>query len=587
MEDLPNIRWLDTVAVLPDEGHSKETSLYSSRYIGVQYIMVDNNGYCSWKAFAPKSKDSTGRKRYVGTYRSERDAALAHDCYAREIGCTTLNFRDEFIYEEEAEKLRLSSSSSISSCSVASLSSCDHDSITPQQNHDDPSGGGGGGDNNSKLQNEENCPSLQQEVSPTTINEIPTQINEPVEVTTRKQRSYTGSSTSEEPIKSSKAQISKYRGVVWMKRGAPWKAQCAIKKVVQSLGTPYIGTYNTEIEAAVAYDEIIRKHGRSKDEKYLNFPEQDNNDEKLPLSETNRNRKGPIVKKQETKRKRKVEERISSEKRSRNGSKDKPAARDDDITNKNNNKEACLSGLAVGNRIAFDFGNDIYFGCIEECDTNNKVNAEWNWNVGFDDGERYKFDYKDMLSSVTLYDKLKKKEMNSLHSEENNSNIIKSNNNNNKEVCLSGLAVGDRIAFDFGNGIYFGCIEECDTNNKVNAEWNWNVSFDDGERYKFDYKDMSSALTLYEELKMKEMKDPGREKKVRKIKDDFIIQKNYVLSTIPKEVKNHFLQVGFALWQKRYLPVLFLGPYDVPPGIIRDEWLAAFEKVSFDVQICI
>ena len=491
MEDLPNIRWLDTVAVLPDEGHSKETSLYSSRYIGVQYTMVDNNGYCSWKAFAPKSKDSTGRKRYVGTYRSERDAALAHDCYAREIGCTTLNFRDEFIYEEEAEKLRLSSSSSISSCSVASLSSCDHDSITPQQNHDDPSGGGGGDDNNSKLQNEENCPSLQQEVSPTTINEIPTQINEPVEVTTRKQRSYTGSS--EEPIKSSKAQISKYRGVVWMKRGAPWKAQCAIKKVVQSLGTPYIGTYNTEIEAAVAYDEIIRKHGRRKDEKYLNFPEQDNNDEKLPLSETNRNRKGPIVKKQETKRKRKVEERISSEKRSRNGSKDKPAARDDDITNKNNNKE----------------------------------------------------------------------------------------------VCLSGLAVGDRIAFDFGNGIYFGCIEECDTNNKVNAEWNWNVSFDDGERYKFDYKDMSSALTLYEELKIKEMKDPGRKKKVRKIKDDFIIQKNYVLSTIPTEVKNHFLQVGFALWQKRYLPVLFLGPYDVPPGIIRDEWLAAFEKVSFDVQIYI
>ena len=584
MEDLPNIRWLDTVAVLPDEGHSKETSLYSSRYIGVQYIMVDN-GYCSWKAFAPKSKDDTGRKRYVGTYRSERDAALAHDCYAREIGCTTLNFRDEFIYEEEAEKLRLSSSSSISSCSVASLSSCDHDSITPQQNHDDPSGGGG--DNNSKLQNEENCPSLQQEVSPTTINEIPTQINEPVEVTTRKQRSYTGSSTSEEPIKASKAQISKYRGVVWMKRGAPWKAQCAIKKVVQSLGTPYIGTYNTEIEAAVAYDEIIRKHGRSKDEKYLNFPEQDNNDEKLPLSDMNRNRKGPIVEKQETKRKRKVEERISSEKRSRNGSKDKPAARDDGITNKNNNKEVCLSGLAVGNRIAFDFGNDIYFGCIEECDTNNKVNAEWNWNVGFDDGERYKFDYKDMLSSVTLYDKLKKKEMNSLHSEENNSNIIKSNNNNNKEVCLSGLAVGDRIAFDFGNGIYFGCIEECDTNNKVNAEWNWNVSFDDGERYKFDYKDMSSALTLYEELKMKEMKDPGRKKKVRKIKDDFIIQKNYVLSTIPKEVKNHFLQVGFALWQKKYLPVLFLGPYDVPPGIIRDEWLAAFEKVSFDVQIYI
>jgi len=594
MEDLPNIRWLDTVAVLP-EGHPKETSLYSSRYIGVQYIMVDN-GCSSWKAFAPKSKDGTGRKKYVGTYRTERDAALAHDCYAREIGCTTLNFKDEFIYEEEAKKLRMSSSSSSSSCSVASLSSCDHDSITPQQNHDDPGGISSGGDNNSKLQNEENCPNLQQEPSLTTINEIPTQINEPVKVTTRKQGSYSGTTTGEEPIKSSTAKKSIYRGVVCITGGHKsnkWKAQCAIKKVVQSLGrcngkrraTISIGTYENEIEAAVAYDEVIRKHGGRKHERLLNFPEQNNiinvqyaNDDELHMSDTNQNRKGLTVEKEKTKRKRQVDEHITSEKRSRNGSIRKPAAIDDDITNKNNNNKLCLSSLAVGDRIAFDFGSSIYFGNIEKCDTNNKVNAEWNWNVSFDDGERYKFDYKDMLSSVALYEKLKKKEMNSLHSEQNNSNINKSNNNKNNEVCLSGLTVGDRIAFNFGSGIYYGCIEECDTNNKVDAEWNWNVSFDDGDRYVFDCEEMSTAITLYEELKMNEMNDPDRGKKVKKIKDDFIIQKNYVLSTIPKEVKNHFLQVGFALWQKMYLPALFLGPYDVSPGLVRDEWLAAFEK---------
>jgi len=75
MEGLPNIRWLD-VAV--PEGHLKVTYLYSSRYIGVQYTMGDN-GCPSWKAFAPKLKAGTGRKKYVGTYRTERDAALAHD----------------------------------------------------------------------------------------------------------------------------------------------------------------------------------------------------------------------------------------------------------------------------------------------------------------------------------------------------------------------------------------------------------------------------------------------------------------------------------------------------------------------------
>ena len=615
MEDLPNIRWLDTVAaaVLP-EGHPKETSLYTSRYIGVQYIMGDNNGCTttSWKAFAPKSKDGTGRKQYIGTYRTERDAALAHDCYAREIGCTTLNFKDEFIYEEEDKKLRMSSSSasSSSSSSVASLSSCDHDhdSITHQQNHDNPGGdsnGGGDNKNNKLLQNEQNCPNLHQELSLTTNNEIPTQINEPVKVTTRKQSSSPGSTTNQELIKSSSPRKSAYRGVVWNtghKRNQ-WKAQCAIKKVVQSLGmcngkgrriTYNIGAFENEIEAAVAYDEILRKHGGGENEKYLNFPEQKNiinvqcaKYEKLSMPDTEQNgvavsSNNHIVEKQETKRKRQVDEHIViSEKRSRNGSNGKPSAKNDDITNNNNNNKLCLSSLAVGDKIAFDFGSDIFFGNIEKCNTHNKVKSQWNWNVIFDDGERYEFDYKEILSSVTLYEKLKKKEIKSPQSEENNINNI-----NRKEVCLSGLAVGERIAFYFGSDIYFGYVEECDTNNKVKTEWNFDVCFDDGERYIFDYEEMSSAVNLYEELKMKELNDPDREKKVKKIKDDFFIQKNYVLSTIPKKVKNQFLQVGFALWQKMYLPVLFLGPYDVSPGLVRDEWLAAFETVSYFVCIC-
>jgi len=163
-------------------------------------------------------------------------------------------------------------------------------------------------------------------------------------------------------------------------------------------------------------------------------------------------------------------------------------------------------------------------------------------------------------------------------SSNNNSNNHSNNKKMNDKASLLGLVVGDRIAFDFGSGIYFGSIDECDTFKKVKSAWNWNVTFDDGDRYKFDYKDMLEGVTLYEKIKIDEMNDPNREKKVKKIKDNFFTQQKIVLSKIPEIVEKQFLQVGFALWQKIYLPVMYLGPYDVSPGPVRDEWLAAFEK---------
>ena len=55
-----------------------------------------------------------------------------------------------------------------------------------------------------------------------------------------------------------------------------------------------------------------------------------------------------------------------------------------------------------------------------------------------------------------------------------------------------------------------------------------------------------------------------------------------ILSQIPTHIKSNFMEVGF--YKKRltntFLPVLCLGPFDVPPGPIRDEWLAKFNKSS-------
>lgn len=55
-----------------------------------------------------------------------------------------------------------------------------------------------------------------------------------------------------------------------------------------------------------------------------------------------------------------------------------------------------------------------------------------------------------------------------------------------------------------------------------------------------------------------------------------------ILSQIPTHIKSNFMEVGFykQRQQNNFLPVLCLGPFDVPPGPIRDEWLSKFNKSS-------
>jgi len=767
MEGLPNIRWLDVVV---PEGHLKVTYLYSSRYIGVQYTMGDN-GCPSWKAFAPKLKAGTGRKKYVGTYHTERDAALAHDCYAREIGCSKLNFQDEFIYKEEATTLQIPPSSSASS--IASLSSCDT-SVVPQPNKDNCDGS-----NKNKTQKQVSR-NLQQELPTTTT------------TTTTKE-------DDTELLKMKK--ISKYRGVSCSGLGSKtWRTQIAMKSVMTSLGkykgsgrpgTHVVGTFEDEIEAALAYDEVLKKHGTISDMKKLNFPNHNNitivevaNDEKLHSSVTKQDIKSPSDyggKQKEKKRRREEGTQISQKKLKKNNNKiekknngknnsikkkdnnnneDDSSSNnrkrsmnvakkennkiikkkdntnnDDDSSsagannnsstknkkiennssikkNNNNNKEDDSSSVSANNDSKKKKENkkkNKSNNSINNKSTNNKDDDDSSSSANNDgnnenkkkkknennnninannDGNKKKENKKKIKNNNSIKNnvtnnkeddssssganndgKNKKKKKN-----ENNTSIKKKNNNNiednsssnnenkilnvannddgnksrnkkkknsnnikkkdsscdnninkiknvvddngdsktkygintntnvvtenmnddssssnysnnnidnkkmNDKAKLFGLAVGDRIAFDFGSGIYFGSIDECDTFKKVKSSWNWNVTFDDGERYKFDYKDMLEAVTLYEKIKMDEMNDPNREKKVKEIKDNFFTQKKIILSKIPEIVEKQFLQVGFALWQKIYLPVMYLGPYDVSPGPVRDEWLAAFEK---------
>lgn len=146
------------------------------------------------------------------------------------------------------------------------------------------------------------------------------------------------------------------------------------------------------------------------------------------------------------------------------------------------------------------------------------------------------------------------------------------------------MTAGDRIAYKFGSGnVQFGAVVDCNKSGaklKTSSASNWTILFDQGDVHTFDCDQVVEGLALYEKIRARELSDPLRSEKLRKLKTAFLTQKESVEIKLPDRAKERFLTVGFARWEKRYLPVLFLGPYDVSPGSVRKEWLRAFEKRS-------
>ena len=513
MRDLPNICWLDITNFT--KARPKEKLLYSSRYAGVEYFMSDN-GLSSWKAFAPKSKTDNGLAKFVGVYSTERDAALAHDCYARMVGCKKLNFYNESLSSEDAKKLRTSSAP-----------------LLP------PS-----------IANDGTTMATTTNSSNKTKRDVATAVKEKTKDENTSLRKTT----------------SKYRGVSFVKNNMstrPWIARVYLSSVLQNLHKSHksahvIGYYETEAEAALAYDEVVIKHGDDDDiKKCLNFPD------KIPLIQSNKNKTAVKERnKDESTSLRKTTSKYRGVSFIKNMSKRPWRAKVYLSSVLQNLHKSHKSEHVIGHyeteaeaALAYDEvvikhgdGDDIK-KCLNFPDKIPLIQSNKNKN------------YKRKLE---LQEQITDKKQRKLPSDD-----------------LSLLSIGDRIAFDFGSGIYFGGIEKCSTDAIDKSKWSWNVLFDDGDFYNFDHDDMLEGFSLYQNLKKKEMDDPLREEKIDKVKTDFMAQKNHVLSRIPPKVKKQFLQVGFALWQKSYLPVLFLGPYDVDPGLVRDKWLSAFDKVCF------
>lgn len=70
------------------------------------------------------------------------------------------------------------------------------------------------------------------------------------------------------------------------------------------------------------------------------------------------------------------------------------------------------------------------------------------------------------------------------------------------------------------------------------------------------------------------------ERRLKLAQEMFEETRKEVIARIPQDVKDDFRQIGFSKWGKEYLPIMQVGPYDVGPGGVRDQWMVMFENVS-------
>ena len=92
---------------------------------------------------------------------------------------------------------------------------------------------------------------------------------------------------------------------------------------------------------------------------------------------------------------------------------------------------------------------------------------------------------------------------------------------------------------------------------------------DEGEE---DESMESRKLTPREEKRL--------ERRMKLAQEIFEETRKEVIAKIPQDVKDDFRQIGFAKWGKEFLPIMQVGPYDVGPGDVRDQWMVMFENVS-------
>mmetsp|Transcript_2196 Transcript_2196/g.4627 ORF Transcript_2196/g.4627 Transcript_2196/m.4627 type:complete len:447 (-) Transcript_2196:437-1777(-) len=76
--------------------------------------------------------------------------------------------------------------------------------------------------------------------------------------------------------------------------------------------------------------------------------------------------------------------------------------------------------------------------------------------------------------------------------------------------------------------------------------------------------------------KMQAVLMEARETAKKELEDE----KNEIMGNVPHSIQSFWGEIGFAKWGKSYLPVLNLGPYQVPPGEARNSWMSMYQKMK-------
>jgi hypothetical protein len=97
------------------------------------------------------------------------------------------------------------------------------------------------------------------------------------------------------------------------------------------------------------------------------------------------------------------------------------------------------------------------------------------------------------------------------------------------------------------------------------------------------------GITLSSELALKArdflLLGPEEKRKlIGEIKEDakkqFEFGRDSALASLPESFKRMFNRIGFTKRNNKYLPVIIMNPYSIPPGNVRNLWLSSYEEVS-------
>lgn len=258
--NLEKLKWRFTDLI--GRYHPGSNSIVSSRYAGVR-----RGSERSWHAY----KGAIG-KGYIGTFSSEKDAALAHDFYARLAGNDDINFKNEQIDESEVLKRKTSSTSTSPKTIGKSKFRGVHWQINRKRwmarytlSHK--------GEKNVNLGafDDARHAALAFDAEARKRGRPDKDLNFPDEHPTDAQIELWKTNTTHYTMSvAGRKKSSQYRGVTRQKGPTPWHAQCHIKKVIVGSGRCSFGCYKYEKQAALVFDRICRKYGVP--EKELNFP---------------------------------------------------------------------------------------------------------------------------------------------------------------------------------------------------------------------------------------------------------------------------------------------------------------------------